>query len=451
MMYHNIIRRVPRPRGLGGIAHAASGMGAWVVDRPWGLSPSIVPGQPQPYQGMVRTQLPRSQHPRLLNVDYRVVAGGSWPRLLPANSPVFRTPVVAPGAQAVNEALPGDPVPSGTAGYGWVPLGVAHPPYFLAEKGPMSGYGQATDEMKMPDGSAVPEADAAWLRANPGKVKQAIKNSATIYAGLRAQRDLFIGLRSVLTTRYAADANRGPFGAASDKATGEATLAIFGMPGDTVLQASERKNAVYQRLQKMAGQTGTIDALAREAGAKSGPISVLSSNGAYDNQELAKSPAQTGFNFAVSGTVAVIAIVAAIAVGGTVAWNIRASFDEADVEAAKIRQEHLRVTRSAREHAAQALTAIMKELRATTDPTRRAQLQQDADEMRKTMLAVNAEVSGTWGAATETDWATWALLAGGAIGLWWILGKPFWKGGRTRMSEWSERRSAPSRPPGIST
>ena len=28
-------------------------------------------------QGMVRTQLPRSQHPRLLNVDYRVVAGGS--------------------------------------------------------------------------------------------------------------------------------------------------------------------------------------------------------------------------------------------------------------------------------------------------------------------------------------------------------------------------------------
>jgi hypothetical protein len=320
----------------------------------------------------------------------------------------------------------------------------------------MSGYGQATDEMKMPDGSTVPEEDAAWLRANPAKVKKAIKDSATIYAGKRAQRDMFIALRSVLTTRYAMDAHRGPFGSASDQATGEATLAVFGMPGDTVLQASQRKTEVLQRLQTMAGKTGEISALAKQAGITSGPISVLSSLGSGDNQALAKGPQQVGFPngytgfgavFALSGMAILGIIAAAAAVGGAIAWNVRASFDQADVEAAKIRQEHLRVTRTAREHAAKALTEIMDELRLTIDPGRRAQLQQDANEMRKTMLAVNQEISQTWDAATETEWGTWALIAGGAVGLWWILGKPFWKGARTRVSESWERSRAPSRGP----
>jgi hypothetical protein len=124
-----LIPRVPRPRGLGAIANIAAGLGTWVVDRPWGLSPAIIPGQPQAYQNAIRTILPRAQRPRLLNLHQGpVVPTGTWPVVQPTNAPVFRTPLIAPGERAVSEQLP-------YAGYGsgWVPLGVAHPPYFLAE------------------------------------------------------------------------------------------------------------------------------------------------------------------------------------------------------------------------------------------------------------------------------------------------------------------------------
>lgn len=127
-----------RPRGLGDVAERASGLGAWVIDNHWGLSPAIITGQNRPYnQSVVQTYLPRTQHPRLLAVQDRpVVAAGTWPSLKPsATIPVFRTPVDAPGIDPTS-------VPPGLSGggafgngiFGWVPQGVARPPYALLER-----------------------------------------------------------------------------------------------------------------------------------------------------------------------------------------------------------------------------------------------------------------------------------------------------------------------------
>ncbi len=127
-----------RPRGLGDVAERAGGLGSWVVDQHWGLSPEVIQGQNRPYgQAIVQTYLPRTQHPRLLQVQDRpVVAAGTWPTLKStATIPVFRTPVDLPGIDPTS-------VPPGLSGggafgngiFGWVPQGVAKPPYNLLER-----------------------------------------------------------------------------------------------------------------------------------------------------------------------------------------------------------------------------------------------------------------------------------------------------------------------------
>lgn len=138
MAYATSLPRRNRPRGLGDVAERASGLGAWVIDNHWGLSPAVITGQNRPYgQSVVQTYLPRTPHPRLLAVQDRpVVAGGTWPTLkASATIPVFQTPVELPGIDPTS-------VPPGLGGggtfgngvFGWVPQGVARPPYRLLER-----------------------------------------------------------------------------------------------------------------------------------------------------------------------------------------------------------------------------------------------------------------------------------------------------------------------------
>jgi hypothetical protein len=442
-MYHNIIRRVPRPRGLGGVARAASGMGAWVVDRPWGLSPSIIPGQPQPYQGMVRTQLPRSQHPRMLNVDYRVVAGGSWPRLLPANSPVFRTPVMAPGAQAVNETLPGDPVPSGTAGYGWVPLGVAHPPYFLAERHDMSGYGGSGDALRLV------EDEHAWLEQNPAKVKKAISDTAIAYAALLAQQNVFHTMYNALSVSDAALENTVTSGRAASTAYVKATLAAYGKPGDSYEQATARKHDAAKQMQRLAAAAVEIDLVLKKEGiSATGPISILASQPSEDISKLLRSPKAlsfdngvgAGFTLGVMITVAVLAAVAASAV--TV--SVMAAFNEADKIREQNRAAWLASTSASREEASETLKALYVKLKGAKSAEEQQRIQNAITTVTNSMATLegaNRALGTTSGAIT--DWGTWAMIGGAALGVWWLLGKPFWAGARTRAKEFAARRSAP--------
>lgn len=152
--------RRPRPRGLGAMGEFFGGLGSWVIDQPWGLSPSIIPGQPRPYGPDVlpNPMPPRAQQPRWLNVSDRVLPKTPWPRILPASGPgaaVFRTPVTDPGFTVVDE--PGNWSGAGTiGGYGYIPMGVARPPVQLLAPqyrgygcptrcAPgMAGFGQAT-------------------------------------------------------------------------------------------------------------------------------------------------------------------------------------------------------------------------------------------------------------------------------------------------------------------
>ena len=145
----NLPRR-DRPRGLGDVAEAASGLGTWIVDDFWGLSPAIISGQPQPYgQTSVQTLLPRTPMPRLQNLHMGpVIPGGTWPTLRRMNNqPVFRTPVERPGAIQMSlppGAGPGpasEVVPHDLAGLGYIPMGVAHRPAYLLEPTGLQGYG----------------------------------------------------------------------------------------------------------------------------------------------------------------------------------------------------------------------------------------------------------------------------------------------------------------------
>lgn len=224
-----LIPRVPRPRGLGGLAQAASGLGTWVVDKPWGLSPAIIPGQPQPYQNAIRTILPRAQRPRLLNLHQGpVVPTGTWPVVRPTNAPVFRTPLVAAGERAVDEQLP-------FAGYGsgWVPLGVAQPPYFLVGTKDMkqgwSGFGQENAEGGTTvnvGGRAVRVTAAAQAQAeaNPNLIYDMVRDAAVVYTDLLAQRDMYETVRVQGTKAYTAAGVAEP----EVKAMQDATAAAFG-------------------------------------------------------------------------------------------------------------------------------------------------------------------------------------------------------------------------------
>ena len=154
MPYFRNLPRRPRPRGLGDIARSAAGYGAWVVDQPWGLSPSIIPGQPPAYsQDVVQTMYPRAAISRLTALQTGpVVPGGTWARLLPSGTPVFRTPVVEAGKRV--EDMPGHWGPNAAAssgagmsgpGLGWIPMGVAKPPTYMLQNG-FSGFGQGGGE-----------------------------------------------------------------------------------------------------------------------------------------------------------------------------------------------------------------------------------------------------------------------------------------------------------------
>ena len=417
-MYPNILRVVPRPRGLGGVARVAAGLGAWVVDKPWGLSPSIIPGQPRPYQNMVRTMLPRSQHPRLLNVDYRVVAGGSWPRLLPANSPVFRTPVMAPGAQAVNEALPGDPVARGVAGYGWVPMGVAHPPYFLAEKGSgMSGYGA--------NSTTLSAADQKWLEDNPGKVQKAIRDTAVAYASLRAQANTFNVLYQSLAKADAVLSAGAGFSDADARA--RAVQLIYG--------SEAKKNEADTTLRRMGAAASRVQGMAEAEGLTlSGSLSVLASRPgeAPSGLKAGDTPSGVkGFGVVVTATIAIsIAVVSVTALLGTA--YVISSFNEANIVAAKAQMENQRATAASTKAGSQVLADLYNQL-PNASPAEAARINAAIQQITTSMALVaqhNADVSGLAG---EIDWTKVAMIGGIGVFVWWMLGKPFWKGARRSL------------------
>lgn len=129
MPYATNLPRLPRPRGLGALGHT---FGTWVVDRMWGLSPAIVPGQGRPYgPDIVQTIYPRAQNPRYLNVDYGVVgrAQWKWPQYPAASGPgaaVFRLPLNAPGVREDDGPEAYETAPA-FKGYGSIPVGRAQP------------------------------------------------------------------------------------------------------------------------------------------------------------------------------------------------------------------------------------------------------------------------------------------------------------------------------------
>lgn len=423
-MYVNFMRRVPRPRGLGGIARVAAGLGTWIVDRPWGLSPAIIPGQPRPYQDMVRTMLPRSQHPRLLNVSYRVLAAGSWPRLLPANSPVFRTPVMAPGAQAVNEALPGDPISRGVAGYGWVPMGVAHPPFFLAETAAgMSGYGSNGSGTK----ANLSDADRQWVADNPRRVTKAIRDSALTYAKLRAQQNLY----HTLFDTFAKQAATYRANVVSTKGSPEqrATQAVYG--------SAEAKFDAANRLQRWAGAAAEIKMTAEAGGIPlTGPVGVLATQPGPNKLRQGVEPESFGTHgygvepvtLTVLGVIAIIALTAVIVGGAT--WSIARYFDEAATISAQTNADWMASTRAVRTAQSEVLADLSRQLSNATDPA-------DIERLRTAIATITASMTAIAGVNTDlinaagpTNWAQVMLLGGVGFFAWWMLGKPFYKGVR---------------------
>lgn len=155
MPYATNLPRVPRPRGLGQLGDT---LGAWVVDKHWGLSPSIVPGQNIPYgPQIVNTIYPYSQTPRYLDVDYGVVQRNqwSWPKYPAASGPgaaVFRMPVTAPGIKEMDGPDAYEKAEPSLSGYGYVAPGQAEPPAHLLETESFQGYGQAEVGVKIPWG-----------------------------------------------------------------------------------------------------------------------------------------------------------------------------------------------------------------------------------------------------------------------------------------------------------
>jgi hypothetical protein len=353
-----------------------------------------------------------------------VVAGGSWPRLLPANSPVFRTPVTAPGAQAVNETLPGTPVPSGTAGYGWVPLGVAHPPYFLAEKGSgLSGYGSESPL----DLSAE---DQAWLKANPGKVQKAIRDSAIAYASLRAQQNTYHALYKALAKEDAV--GRANVTQAGGNAYQRATQIVYG--------GEAAKVEASRMLQRMAAVATEVQLVAEKEGMTlSGPLSVLASQPDESPSNLTKgrdSLSLNGFGIAVS-TIVVISIIATAAVVGTGTYLVTASFNETAEIAAKSQAEYLRSTRAAREAASESLARLYKKLEGA-DATDAARIQDAINTITNSLAVTEKHNTDLAKKAGVGNWSQYLLIGGAGVFLWWILGKPFWKGARrSAESAWA--------------
>lgn len=158
MPYATNLPRVPRPRGLGALGDT---LGAWVVDKHWGLSPSIVPGQNIPYgPNIVNTIYPYSQSPRYLDVDYGVIQRSQWqwPKYHAASGPgaaVFRMPVTAPGIKEMDGPDAYEKAEPSLSGYGYIPPGQATPPAHLVEVEGFGGLGAAEVGVKIPWGIVV--------------------------------------------------------------------------------------------------------------------------------------------------------------------------------------------------------------------------------------------------------------------------------------------------------
>ena len=267
-MQYPLIPRVPRPRGLGGIANQMAGLGTWVVDRPWGLSPAIIPGPPQPYQNTIRTVLPRAQRPRLLNLHQGpVVPTGTWPQVRPTNAPVFRTPLIRAGERAVDEQLP-----FAGFGSGWVPLGVAHPPYFLVGtkdmKAGWSGFGaeNGTGGTTVNVGGQQMRVSAqaqAQAEADPSLIYGIVTDSAIVYTDLLAQRDIFDTVYASGKRAYGAVMAEG---LADQAARRDATQAAFG--------STEALNAAATRINHYGAVVASLSGMAERGDLKNLPASV---------------------------------------------------------------------------------------------------------------------------------------------------------------------------------
>lgn len=263
MPYSTNLPRRDRPRGLGDIAEAASGLGAWVVDNFWGLSPKNIGGQPRPYgQTVVQTFLPRALQPRLMNLHMGpVIPGGTWPLLRRMNNqPVFRTPVERPGA--VNVSLPpgAGPAPltetvaqpqriNGYNGFGWIPMGVATRPAYLLEPPGMQGYGaygqdsNVGGELTINALGAVGKMTQAELEASAGTLRSIFIAYAQTYMSRVHQMELFDEVLEDLAVTVPAATDR----------VRKAELIVFGDPlyPQDQTRASARRAAAYTELQQL--------------------------------------------------------------------------------------------------------------------------------------------------------------------------------------------------------
>lgn len=426
-MYLNMIPRVPRPRGLGGLGHHFAGLGTWVVDKPWGLSPAIIPGQPRPYQDMVRTQLPRSQHPRLLNLHMGpVLAAGTYPQLIPANTPVFRTPVRAPGVEVVSDQLPRTPALNG---FGWVPMGVAHPPFRLA----MNGFGQTTGAPETvtvtvagrPYTATVSSADAAALKA-------IAVGAAKVYGTLKAQRDTYETIERV--GREAWQASGLSEQQAAINAMADAQSAVYGsaQAQNAAMLDLERWESVLASLQEAlaSGQFGDVPP------EMAGVMRVLTTRTTRfdvsgDTSALGHGPPPLNLGFVFMTALAVIAIAAAAGAVGFAYYT--GKFDVAKVQAEVAKKEAetaAEKTRMASKawQVADAYRALLTEKIATA-PTAEARMEYEAKLKAITTDVKAQQVANQGPAATPegppSTWWLWAIglgVVGYALGIFDRLG-----------------------------
>jgi hypothetical protein len=448
-----LIPRVPRPRGLGGIAKAAAGLGTWVVDKPWGLSPAIIPGQPQPYQNAIRTILPRAQRPRLLNLHQGpVVPTGTWPVVHPTNAPVFRTPLIAPGERAVSEQLP-------YAGYGsgWVPLGVAHPPYFLAEKGPMNpgmnGFGETNDDgsttVNVAGKSVRVSAQAmAQVQANPQVIYQLLTDSAVIYTDLLAQRDIYDSVRVNGTRAYE---NVMAANLAEVQAMQDATFAAFG--------DAAQQNEAASRLNQYGAVVTSLSGMMDRGELANMPPQVVQAVNALrktstqpdvsgNNTLLSSGPAPTDLGIVFWTAVAIVGVVAilgytAYKVAPVITdWGVeanRAAAARADADLARARAQ------SAQWQVYDKQKAALMEKRATVAPAEQvaidAQIKALDTQYHGVDVGVKRAVRNAGGASFP--FVPVAMVVGGVLlaGGWgWLLG--LFRGKKKAVTEKQSEKSA---------
>jgi hypothetical protein len=259
MPYATNLPRRDRPRGLGEAAdRAGSGFGTWIVDNFWGLSPKNISGQPRPYgQTVVQTLLPRSLQPRLMNLHMGpVIPGGTWPLLRRMNNqPVFRTPVERPGAVQMSlppgagAGPPTEAVPHNMAGFGWVPMGVAHRPSYLLEQPGLQGFGgfgQVGGELTIEAMGAIVKLDPSeveWTEKNAATLRNIFLNFARTYLARMHQLELFDQMLEDLSTSILNVSDR----------IREAELIVFGDPlyPKDQQRAAARRSAAYAELQQL--------------------------------------------------------------------------------------------------------------------------------------------------------------------------------------------------------